>query len=139
MAMQDKIIAGIILAHSAFGIVWTLLMASQTGFPAVFIATNLALAAMGLVAGVGLLKRRRWAIYLAIGFFLVQFVHVFTPTFQWSFTLGVNLNVELGWLSNGELGFNVFALVMLVWLGARTFAPDHSFQPTPQRGDSTQR
>lgn len=139
MAMQDKIIAGIILVHSAFGIFWTFLVASRTGFPSVFLATNLALAAMGLVAGVGLLKRRRWAIYLAIGFFLVQFVHVFTPTFQWSFTLGVNLNVQLGWLSNGELGFNVFALIMLAWLAARTFALDHSSQPTPLRGDSTQR
>ena len=134
MAIQEKIIAGIILAHSSLGVVWTFLVASQAGFPSVFLATNLVLAAMGFAAGVGLLKRRRWAIYLAIAFFLVQLVHVLTPTFQWSFTLGFNLNVALGSLSSGELGLNLFALVMLVWLGVRAFAPNNSFKPSPHQG-----
>jgi hypothetical protein len=134
MAIQEKIIAGIILVHCSLGAVWTFVVASQAGFPSAFLATNLVLAAMGLAAGVGFLKPRRWAIYLAIAFFLVQLVHVLTPTFQWSFTLGFNLNVALGWLSSGELGLNLFALVMLVWLVARAFAPNNSFKPSPHQG-----
>ncbi|MET1078924.1 MAG: hypothetical protein ABWY06_13000 [Pseudomonas sp.] len=136
MAVQDKIIAGILLVHSTLGVLWTFLVASQNGFPAAFMATNLALAAAGLVAGIGLLRRRRWSVYLAILFFVVQLVHVLTQNFQWSFTLGFNFNVSLGWLSTGELGINLFALVMLVWVGARAFAPNNSFKPKPLRGSA---
>jgi hypothetical protein len=136
MAVQDKIIAGILLVHSTLGMLWTFWVGSQVGFPAVFLATNLALAAIGLAAGVGWLKQRRWAAYLGILFFLVQLVHVLTPTFQWSFTLGFNLNIALGWLSSGELGINLFALVMLVWVSARAFAPNNSFKPNPLRGSA---
>jgi hypothetical protein len=64
-------------------------------------------------------------IYLGAAFFLAQLVHIFTPTFQWSFTLGFNLNISLGWLSSGELGLNLFALAMLLWVGARAFAADN--------------
>ncbi|CAH2708129.1 hypothetical protein NCPPB1935_10205 [Xanthomonas campestris pv. nigromaculans] len=136
MAMQDKIIAGIMLVHGSLGILWTFWVASQIGFPAAFIAANLALAAIGIAAGIGWLKRRRWAAYVAIAFFLVQLVHVLTSTFQWSFTLGFNLNVSLGWLSRGELGLNLFALVMLLWSSARAFAPNNSFKPNPLRGSA---
>ncbi len=136
MAMQDKIIAGIMLVHGSLGILWTFWVASQIGFPATFLAANLALAAIGIAAGIGWLKRRRWAAYVAIAFFLVQLVHVLTSTFQWSFTLGFNLNVSLGWLSSGELGLNLFALVMLLWSSARTFAPNNSFKPNPLRGSA---
>ena len=136
MAIQDKIIAGILLAHSALGILWTFWVGSQVGFAAMFIAANLALAAIGLAAGVAWLKRRRWAAYLGTLFFFIQIAHVLTPTFQWSFTLGFNLNVALGWLSSGELGINLFALVMLVWVSARAFAPNNSFKPNPLRGSA---
>jgi hypothetical protein len=136
MAAQDKIIAGVLLIHSTIGIVWTFWISSQIGFPAVFLATSLALAVIGLAAGLGWLKRRRWAAYLGILFFLAQLVHVLTPTFQWSFTLGFNLNIALGWLSSGELGINLFALIMLGWLSARAFAPDNSFKPKPLRGSA---
>ena len=136
MAIQDKIIAGILLAHSTLGILWTYWIGSQIGFPAMFIATNLVLAAIGITAGIGWLKRHRWAVYLGILFFLVQLVHVLTPTFQWSFSLGFNLNIALGWLSSGELGINLFALVMLVWVSARAFAPNNSFKPKPLRGSA---
>lgn len=133
MAIQDKIIAGVILVHSSLGVLWTIFVASHIGFPIVFLATNLALAAAGVVAGVGLLKKLHRATYVGIGFFLVQLVHVLTPTFQWSFTLGLSLNITLGWLSNGELGLNMFALGMLLWLSARAFAPNSSFKPTSLR------
>ncbi len=134
MAMQDKIIAGIMLVHGSLGILWTFWVSSQIGFPPVFLAANLVLAAIGIAAGIGWFKQRRWAVYLGIVFFLVQLVHVLTPTFQWSFTLGFNLNIALGWLSSGELGLNLFALVMLLWSSARAFASNNSFKPNPHRG-----
>jgi hypothetical protein len=136
MTMQDKIIAGIVLVHGSLGTLWTFWVASQIGFPAAFIAANLALAAMGIAAGIGWFKRRHWAVYLGIAFFLVQLMHILTPTFQWSFTLGFNLNVALGWLSSGELGLNLFALVMLFWSSARAFAPNNLFKPNPLRGSA---
>jgi hypothetical protein len=134
MIMQDKIIAGVMLVHASLGILWAFWVASQIGFPIGFLAANLALAAIGMAAGIGWFGRRRWAVYLGIAFFLAQLIHVLTPAFQWSFTLGFNLNISLGWLSNGELGFNLFALAMLLWSIARAFAPNNSFKPTPLRG-----
>lgn len=136
MAVQDKIIAGILLTHSTLGILWTYWIGSQIGFPAMFLATNLVLAAIGITAGIGWLKRLSWAAYLGILFYLVQLVHVLTSTFQWSFSLGFNLNIALGWLSSGELGINLFALVMLVWVSARAFAPTNSFKPKPLGGSA---
>ena len=128
MATQDKIIAGVMLIHGSLGTLWTFWVASQIGFPFVFVAANLALAAIGVAAGIGWFKQRRWAIYLGIAFFLAQLVHILTPTFQWSFTLGFNLNISFGWLSSGELGLNLFALAMLLWVSARAFAPNNSFK-----------
>ena len=131
MAVQDRIIAGILLVHSTLGTLWTFWVGSHIGFPAMFIATNMALATMGLAAGVGWLRQRRWAAFLGSLFFLVQLVHVLTPTFQWSFTLGFNLNIALGWLRSGELGVNLFALVMLAWVSARAFARNKSGEDSP--------
>src|SRR5574337_458509 len=128
MAIQDKIIAGVMLIHGSLGILWTFWVASQIGFPTVFVAANLVLAAIGIAAGIGWIKRRRWAIYLGAAFFLAQLVHILTPTFQWSFTLGFNLNISLGWLSSGEFGLNLFALAMLLWVSARAFAADNWFK-----------
>jgi hypothetical protein len=136
MALQDKIVAGILLVHSTLGMLWVYWIGSQAGFPAVFLATNVALAAIGATAGIAWLRRRRWAAYLAMLFFFVQLVHVLTPTFQWSFTLGFNLNIALGWLSSGELGINLFALVMLVWVSALALAPNSSLKPKPLRGSA---
>jgi len=126
MAKQDKVIAGVMLIHGSLGILWTFWVASQIGFPAVFIAANLALAVIGVAAGIGWFKQRRWAIHLGIAFFLAQLVHILTPAFQWSFTLGFNLNISLGWRSSGELGLNLFALAMLLWISARAFASNSS-------------
>ncbi|MEO7325437.1 MAG: hypothetical protein ABIW82_11475 [Dokdonella sp.] len=131
MDTQDKIIASILLIHSSFGILWTCWVAANMGFPVVFIGTNLLLAATGIVAGLGLFKNWLWASFFGIVFFLVQLIHVFTPTFQWSFTLGFGINIMLGWLGAGALGVNLFALLMLGWLSARTFLPDNAPGPNP--------
>jgi len=130
MTIQDKIIASILLLHSSLGVLWTFWVASQIGFPPAFLTANLSLAAIGIASGIGWFMRRRWAAYLCIAFFLIQLVHVHTPTLQWSFTLGFNLNIALGWISSGEFGVNLFALVMLLWSSARAFAPNNSSKRT---------
>jgi len=136
MATQDKIIAGAMLIHGSFGTLWTLWAACQTGFPPMFVAANLALAAVGVAAGIGWFMQRRWSIYLGIAFFLTQLVHIFTPTFQWSFTLGFNLTISLGWINTGEFGLNLFALAMLLWVRARAFAPNNSAGDFPITPDT---
>ena len=133
MATQDKIIAGVLLLHSSLGVLWTYWVASHAGFPSTFLVTNLVLAALGVAAGIAWLRRHRWAGYLALAFFLVQLVLVLTPTFQWSFTLGFNLNIGLGWFGSGEVGLNLFAAGMLIWIGTRAFAPNKSFKPNSLR------
>lgn len=131
MDTQDKIIASILLIHSSLGILWTCWVAANIGFPAAFIGANLLLAATGLVAGIGLFKNWLWAGFFGIVFFLVQLIQVFTSTFQWSFTLGFGINISLGWLGASSVGVNLFALLMLVWLSARTFLPDNAPEPNP--------
>jgi hypothetical protein len=133
MPNQDRVIAGALLAHGALGILWTSWIASSIESPAAFLIANLTLATVGVVAGVGWFKQWRWAGYFSVVFYLAQLVHVLTPTFQWSFTLGFNLNVSLGWLSDGELGVNLFALAMLLWSSARAFSPDSALKPNPLR------
>lgn len=129
MTKQDKAIAGITLAHGALGTLWTLWVASQIGYPRVFITANLILAVTGIAASIGWFLRRFWGACLAITFYLVQLVHVLAPNFQWSFTLGFNLNVGLGWLDAGQLALNLFALVMIIWASSRAFARNNSFSP----------
>lgn len=134
MAKQDKILAGIILTHAVLGTTWTLWIASQTGYPTVFMISNLILAAIGGLAGIGWIREWHLAAYSALVFYLVQFVHIITPRFQWSFTLGFNLNISLGWFEQGQLGFNLFALVMLIWATARAFMPNSPLRSTGSTG-----
>ena len=134
LTKQDKAIAGITLSHGTLGILWIFWVASQIGYPVVFIAVNLVLAVAGIAAGLGWFYRKLWAAYLAIAFYFVQLVHVLTPSFQWSFTLGFNFNIGLGWIDSGQLALNLFTLAMLIWASSRAFAPNNSFKPTPLRG-----
>jgi len=126
MATQDKIVAGAMLFHGSFGILWTFWAARQIGFPPVFVAANLVLAAVGIAAGIGWFMQRRWSVHLGIAFFLAQLVHILTPAIQWSFTLGFNLTVSFGWINSGEFGLNLFALAMLLWLRARVITQKNS-------------
>lgn len=131
MSVQDKIIGGILLAHGALGALWAVWIAWAMGPPALFLITNLILAAIGVAAGLGWFKRTRWAPYLGLAFYFVQLPQVLAPTFQWSFTLGFNLNFSLGWMNGGQLGLNMFALAMLLWSSARAFSADNCFDPQP--------
>jgi hypothetical protein len=120
MTKQDKFIGGITIAHAVLGIVWVTWVASQLGFPLAFLGLNLALASAGAVAGIGWLRNIRWASLLLLLFYAIQLVHIITPGFQFSFTLGFNLNVAVGWFAPAaELDFNLFALAMLVWASLR--------------------
>jgi hypothetical protein len=127
MAKQDKVIAAIVLLHSSAGLFWVCRVAAQAGFPIVFLGLNLVLAAAGIAGGIGWLTGRRLGL-VVLAFYLAQLIHVITPVFQWSFTLGFNLNVTFGWVGDGELGVNLVALGMLGWAIARILAPDSSFK-----------
>ncbi|RKF30560.1 hypothetical protein [Paraburkholderia fungorum] len=125
--MKDKVIAVILTVHGLLGAVWTLWIASTHGNPPLFLISNLTLAVAGATAGFGCLKEKRWAAYLGLCFWAIQIVHVLTPHFQFSFTLGFNAVLSAVWYGFGQIGVNVFALVMLVWLTHRISSPDSSF------------
>jgi hypothetical protein len=138
LTKQDKIIGGILIFHSLSGFAWIYWMTSQLGLSMNFVTTNLLLAVTGITAGIGCLKSLRWAAFLGIAFFAVQVLHILTPTFQFSFTLGFNLNVNLGWIESGVLGLNLYSLAMLIWLGYRIGASDSPFKKIIQGArDST--
>jgi len=121
MTRQDKFIGGITIAHAVFGTVWVVWVASQLGFPSAFLGLNLGLALAGAVAGVGWLRGIRWASLLLFLFYATQLVHIATPEFQLSFTLGFNLNIAVGWFApSTELAFNLFAFAMLLWASLRS-------------------
>jgi hypothetical protein len=128
MATQDKVIAGILVAHGLLGAAWTYSAASQLGFPALFLISNLALVAIGITAGICCFKGFRWAALLGMLFFAIQLLHVATPSFRFSFTLGLNFIISFGWFGSGQIGINLFALAMLLWVSFRVRAPNSSFK-----------
>jgi len=128
MAIQDKVIAGILVLHSALGAIWTYAVGAQLGFPASFLVSNFVLVAIGTVAGIGCFAGQRWAAYLGLLFFAIQLVHLVTPGFHFSFTLGLNFVISAGWFGSGQVGLNLFALAMLLWLGIRVHASNGSFK-----------
>ncbi|WP_267225827.1 hypothetical protein [Dyella silvae] len=123
MAKQDKIIAGVLVFHGTTGIVWTIWLASKIGYPALFITLNLMLAVLGIVAGVGCFRGDDRSAPLGQLFWAVQLLHFVTGAFTFSFTLGLNLVFSLGWINFGQMGVNVFALGMMVWLARRMGNP----------------
>ena len=126
MATQDRVIAGVLTIHSLLGAVWTYFVAAQLGFPSFFLTTNFALVAIGLAAGIGCFKKLRWAALLGLLFFAVQLLNIITPSFRLSFSLGLNVTISLGWFGSGQVGINLFALAMLIWISFRVCAPNNS-------------
>jgi hypothetical protein len=119
---QDKAVGIILLAQSALGTLAILWLALQAGVPVLFLTIMLTLAVIGLAAGVGWLMQKRWGAYMAILFFVPQLVNVVTPYFRWSITIGLNFFISLGWFDTLELGINLYALAMLVWICMRVFS-----------------
>ncbi len=128
MARQDRIVAGITLAHALLGIPWTFWVRSQSGGADTALVYDMVLAAAGIAAGVGWFRGRYWAGFLAFAYYLVQLVRVATPGFEWSFMLGFNLSVPVSWATGHQLGLNLFALAMLLWASRRAFADDGAFR-----------
>ena len=133
IAIQDKIIAGIVTAHGGLGVLWTLYIGSTLGFPPVFTASNLALALVGICAGVGLFLGRLWAVLLGALFLLVQLFHFMSPESSFTFTLGLNTIVSAGW-GNVVIGINIYALALLVWLAVRALSAQQGAQAGPASG-----
>lgn len=127
MAKSDKIISAILLMHGLLGCAWTVQVASTHGYPWFFLLLNMTLALAGIVAGIGCFWGKRWAAYIGLFFWGIQVLHVLTPSFQFSFTLGLNAVLSAGWFGIGQFGVNIFALSMLLWLSTRTRAPGSSF------------
>ncbi|HUA79536.1 MAG TPA: hypothetical protein VL997_04130 [Dyella sp.] len=127
MAISDKIISGALLTHGLYGCVWTIQLASSHGYPGLFLLPNTMLALAGVVAGIGCFRGKRWAAYTGLVFWGIQIIDILTPTFQFSFTLGLNAVLAAGWYGVGQFGVNIFALILLLWLLARTRAPGSPF------------
>ena len=119
--LNEKALAGILIAHGVLGVAWLYWVASNNGFPSSFLAQNLALAAAGISAGIGFLKKKKWSLPVGLFFYGVQILQIFTPTFQFSFSLGVNLNILAGWFKAGSLGVNLFALIMFLWFSRKAY------------------
>jgi hypothetical protein len=137
MAKSDKIVSGILLGHGVLGCVWVTQMAPHYGYSPVFLVPNLALTLIGVVAGIGCLLSKRWAAYLGLVFWGIQTIQVLTPTFQFSFTLGLNAILSAGWFGLGQFGLNVFALVLFCWLAVRIKAFGSSFSAAAREASTT--
>ena len=125
--MQDKIIAGLLLAHGVLGGAWVVSVGYHSGFPLLFTVSNSVLAAAGIVSAVGIFRRQRWAVVLGLVFLAVQVFHIATPTFSFSFTLGLNAVVSAGWGST-VLGLNIIALSLFIWLLIRAVVAQQGSQ-----------
>ncbi|GAB3032799.1 hypothetical protein GCM10027285_14490 [Oleiagrimonas citrea] len=137
MAAQDKVIASILVLHSMLGAVWTYWMASRFGFPVLFLIFNIALVLVGLAAGIGWFRERRWAAWLGSLFFAMQLIHIATTNFHFSFTLGFSMIVAMGWFGVARVGINLFALVMLFWLGVRVAVSGSPFKRSSALPDAS--
>ena len=137
MAKSDKILSGILLGHGLLGGIWVALMASRYGYSPAFLAPNLALVVAGVVAGIGCLLGKRWAAYTGLLFWGIQIVHILTPAFQFSFTLGLNAVLSAGWYGFGQIGLNVIALALFCWLAARMKSSASSFGAAGRAASTT--
>ncbi|RDI99024.1 hypothetical protein DVT68_11075 [Dyella solisilvae] len=127
MAKADKIISAILLTHGAWGCAWAAHIGASYGYPLGFLIPNMTLALAGVIAGTGCFLGKRWAANLGLIFWSIQLFQILTPAFRFSFTLGLNAVVSVGWFGFGQIGLNLFALAMLWWLAARTRASGSSF------------
>ena len=124
MTRQDRIVAGITLAHASLGMAWTFWLALRTGGTDTRFLYDVVLASGGIAAGAGWFRGRYWAGFVAFAYYLVQLVRMATPGYEWPFMLGFNVSVGLGWAAGHQLAINLFALTMLIWASLRAFAAD---------------
>src|SRR5688500_18043440 len=72
MTRQDRIVAGITLAHASLGMAWTFWLASRTGATDTRFLYDVVLASGGIAAGAGWFRGRYWAGFVAFAYYLVQ-------------------------------------------------------------------
>lgn len=117
MPIQSRILATLLLLHSLFGIAWIWMVGQRSGFFPLFVIPAGTIVLIGISAGIGLFLGRRWGWWLGMPFYLIQVVDIWTAGFRWAFTLGLSVDVAVGWIDEAEIGVDLVSLAMLVWLG----------------------
>ena len=78
------------------------------------------LAILGVISGIALWRKKRWAFIAASAYFAIQLIVFELPNFVWAPSSGINLtqSYALGYdgLGNFGCGLNFFALGMLILL-----------------------
>jgi hypothetical protein len=136
MTKQDKTIAYTLIFQAVVGTATFGWLAIRSDLPAVAWAIFVPLIVGALVAGVGSLRQRRWAIILGMIVFAVQVPIVATPSLQLYAWLGFHLDLAMTWQGQAKFGINLFGLGMLAWSAVRYCAPNNSFKPKPLRGSA---
>ncbi|MBE1159533.1 hypothetical protein [Dyella acidiphila] len=116
MLRQQKLIGSALIVHAVYGVGWICESFERAASPALFVALNVLLAVLGLSAGIGYLKQADWARSLAQLFYFVQIPQLAIGFVAWSFTLGLQMVFSVGWIDFGQIGVNVVALAMLIWI-----------------------
>lgn len=118
MSRQDKVIAWILILEGAMA----LATLAYAWYVSPSIGTLLLLGPLSLMsigAGIGILRRRRWAYILGMIVLLVQVPAVQTPWFYYFLWLGLQFKIYVGTIGAWQVGINLLALAILVWLGYR--------------------
>lgn len=126
MAKQDKIIAFFLIFQAVVGAATFAWLAGRTQLPVSTWALFTPLIAAALVAGIGSLRRHRWAALLGLIVFAVQTPIIATPYMSFYAWLGVHLDVAATWQGQARLGVNLVGLGMLIWASIRYSASNKS-------------
>ena len=132
MSKQDKTIAWILILQGSMALVtlaYTLLVSPS---PSTFVWLA-PLSVLSIGAGTGMLRSKRWAYILGIVVILFQIPAIKTPWFSYFLWLGFQLKIYIGSLGSWQIGINLFALAVLVWIAYRYNAPNNSFKPSPHQ------
>ena len=130
MAKQDKIIAWLLILQGIAGLTLTGWLVFRYGMSLVAILMFIPLSSAALVAGLGSLARKRWAVWLGIVVFALQIPIIATPSFTFFVWLGIHFDLTFIWKGHARLGFNVIGLAMFIWAVIRCRASNLSSKRT---------
>jgi len=130
MTKQDKIIAWFLILQGIAGFALTAWFFFRYGIPLAAILMFIPLSIAALIAGIGSLFRRRWAVWLGIAVFALQIPIIVTPSFTFFVWLGIHFDLSFIWRGHAKLGFNLVGLVMLIWASIRCRASNLSSKRT---------
>jgi hypothetical protein len=120
MFRHEKVIGSLLIVHALHGVWWVYEAHARVASPALFATLNVILAAIGLSAGIGYFKAYASARVLGQLFYGVQVPQLLLGPFIWSFTLGLQLVFSFGWINFGQIGVNILALAMLIWISSHS-------------------